>query len=175
MSALLTLLRTGDFGGQHASFLMNDHPLRVAKHFLGVVIHGLSRNRGRCSLHREGSRSLVESPSWGGWVPAVGLKCGSFKFGSFNPCDKCGALPDTEDDYALSVIYSSHFFPHQELEDIVRQIAGGKRAVLKPDMLPPEMMRIIVEQSQNMKAMCEKMWNNAKEPPPKSSASPDPK
>lgn len=58
---------------------------------------------------------------------------------------------------ALSVVYSSHFFPHEELEDIGQQIASGKRAVLKPDMLPPEMMRIIVEQSREMKAMCERM------------------
>ncbi len=71
--------------------------------------------------------------------------------------------------------FISHFFPHEELEDIGRQIASGKNPVLKPDMLPPEMMRIIVEQSRDMKAMCERMWNNAKEPPPESSASPDPK
>lgn len=105
---------------------------------------------------------------------AVCLKCGSFKFGSFNPCEKCGALPDTEDDYALSLIYSSHFFPDEELEDIGRQIASGKRAVLKPDMLPPEMMRSIVEQSRRMKTMCERIADSAKKLPPKSNASPDP-
>lgn len=104
---------------------------------------------------------------------AICLKCGAFKFGSFHPCEKCGALPATEDDYALPVIYSSHFFPHEELEDIGRQIADGKRAVLKPDMLPPDMMRVIVEQSRSMKAMCERMWHNAKEPPPEPGAPPD--
>ena len=104
---------------------------------------------------------------------AVCLKCGSFKFGSFNPCEKCGALPDTEDDYALSFIYSSHFFPHEELEDIGRQIASGKKAVLKPDMLPPEMMQVILERSREMKAMCERMWSNANEQGPDTKAPPD--
>ncbi|MEO6753331.1 MAG: hypothetical protein ABIP85_16255 [Chthoniobacteraceae bacterium] len=105
---------------------------------------------------------------------AVCLKCGSFKFGSFNPCEKCGALPDTEDDYALSVIYSSHFFPHEELEDIGKQIASGKRAALKPDMLPPEMMRTIVEQSRAMKAMCERMAARATQQASETNAPPDP-
>lgn len=101
---------------------------------------------------------------------AVCLKCGAFKFGSFNPCGKCGALPDTEDAYALSFIYSSHFFPHGELESIGRQIAEGKKAVLYPDMLPPEMMKELRERSREMKVMCERMWSNADQP----SASPPP-
>ena len=70
-------------------------------------------------------------------------------------------VPDTEDDYTLSFIYSSHFFPQGELESIGRQIAEGKKAVLYPDMLPPEMMKELRERSREMKAMCELMWSNA--------------
>ena len=33
---------------------------------------------------------------------AVCFKCGKAKFGAFNPCEGCQAMPQSEDDFVLS-------------------------------------------------------------------------
>ena len=64
---------------------------------------------------------------------AVCFKCGSFKFGAFNPCPDCGALPENDDDRAVSFALTDHFGNRQELEVIAKQIAGGIRPSLPED------------------------------------------
>ncbi len=90
---------------------------------------------------------------------AVCIHCGSFKFGAFNPCDHCGALPVTEEDYALSFALTDHFNSEDELQKVGQQIASGVKPRLGPDLLPPEMMEL----ARNAKAACERMAAFAKQ------------
>ena len=64
---------------------------------------------------------------------AICIKCGAFKFGAFSSCEKCGATPETEDDVALSMMTSDHFHSQEELGDIGKAIASGKKIALAPD------------------------------------------
>ncbi|EDY18413.1 hypothetical protein CfE428DRAFT_4197 [Chthoniobacter flavus Ellin428] len=84
---------------------------------------------------------------------AVCIHCGSFKFGAFNPCDHCGSVPVTEEDYALSFALTEHFNSEEELQKIGEQIASGIRLRIGPDSLPPDMQEI----ARDAKAACEKM------------------
>ena len=64
---------------------------------------------------------------------AICIKCGAFKFGAFSPCEKCGAIPESEDDLALSMLMSDHFRNREELEKIGQSIADGKELRLDPE------------------------------------------
>ena len=41
---------------------------------------------------------------------AVCYKCGALKFGAFTPCGKCQSAPSTEDELALSMGMTDHYF-----------------------------------------------------------------
>jgi hypothetical protein len=47
---------------------------------------------------------------------AVCFKCGAIKFGAFCPCPECGDVPATEDDLALSLAMSDHYFDMATLD-----------------------------------------------------------
>src|SRR5690348_9923682 len=90
---------------------------------------------------------------------AVCIKCGALKFGAFNPCEKCGALPETEDDYLVSFVLTDHFSSCEALEEIGRQIARGIKPRVTDETFPPEMLstfrnmaRIARERCGNMTA-----------------------
>lgn len=57
---------------------------------------------------------------------AVCFKCGAFKSGAFNPCEKCGAKPNGYDEMALSMAISDHHFDQQSLERIAVEIQAGR-------------------------------------------------
>ena len=40
---------------------------------------------------------------------AVCFRCGELKFGAFCPC-QCGAMPQTEDELAISLAMTDHYF-----------------------------------------------------------------
>jgi hypothetical protein len=63
---------------------------------------------------------------------AVCFKCGVIKFGAFVPCPECSALPRTEDDLALSLAMTDHYFDMPTLEQIGASVRDGKPPHLDP-------------------------------------------
>lgn len=57
---------------------------------------------------------------------AVCFKCGHLKFGAFLPCDDCSALPQNEEEVALSLAMTDHYFDLETLKQIGTSIAHGK-------------------------------------------------
>jgi hypothetical protein len=57
---------------------------------------------------------------------AVCFKCGVIKFGAFCPCQECAATPATEDEVALSLAMTDHYFDRETLERIGADIRVGK-------------------------------------------------
>ena len=55
------------------------------------------------------------------------------KFGAFNACPKCKAAPSTEDDLAISVAMSDHYFDKPTLERMGADVAAGKPMHLAPE------------------------------------------
>jgi hypothetical protein len=64
---------------------------------------------------------------------AVCFKCGEIKFGAFVPCPKCQAVPQTEDDLALAMAMTDHYFDRPTLEEMGRSVAAGKPPSLDPE------------------------------------------
>jgi len=83
---------------------------------------------------------------------AICIKCGAFKFGAFNPCEKCGASPETEDDYVASFVFTDHFNSTAELEKIGVQIASGSNIRVEPGTLEPALMETIRQLMRSAKA-----------------------
>ena len=57
---------------------------------------------------------------------AVCFKCGKLKFGAFLPCGDCSALPQNEEEVALSLAMTDHYFDLPTLKQIGTSIANGK-------------------------------------------------
>jgi hypothetical protein len=57
---------------------------------------------------------------------AVCFKCGAMKFGAFCPCQECQALPANEDDLAISLAMTDHYFDMPTLEQMGATIRDGK-------------------------------------------------
>ena len=72
---------------------------------------------------------------------AVCYKCGEFKFGAFLPCKKCGTRPESEEDRAVSLVITDHYFPQEKLEAISTDLKNGKLDIINPDQL-----KILVEE-----------------------------
>ena len=47
---------------------------------------------------------------------AVCFKCGSQKVGAFCPCPDCGQEPKTEDELAVSMVMTDHYFDQASLD-----------------------------------------------------------
>lgn len=56
---------------------------------------------------------------------AVCWKCGEMKWGAFNPCPKCKAIPSTEDDLVMSLAMSDHYFDQPTMERMGADISAG--------------------------------------------------
>ena len=70
---------------------------------------------------------------------AVCFKCGAAKWGAFNSCDQCGASPHSEDDLALSMLLSDHYFDETGRKELSAAIAAGN-----PPRLDEETRRKVI-------------------------------
>jgi len=57
---------------------------------------------------------------------AVCFRCGTIKHGAFAPCPDCAAHPQTEDEMALSVALTDHFFDMVALEFFSGALRDGR-------------------------------------------------
>ena len=57
---------------------------------------------------------------------AVCFKCGKLKSGAFLPCEDCSALPQNEEEVALSMAMTDQYFELPALKQIGDSIADGK-------------------------------------------------
>jgi hypothetical protein len=64
---------------------------------------------------------------------AICFKCGKGKFGAFNSCQACQAMPRNENDFVLSMALSDHYFQKPALDQMGADIAAGKSLQLDPD------------------------------------------
>lgn len=64
---------------------------------------------------------------------AVCFKCGVIKFGAFVPCPECSAAPRTEDDLALSLAMTDHYFDMPTLEQMGAAVREGEPPHLAPE------------------------------------------
>jgi hypothetical protein len=64
---------------------------------------------------------------------AVCFNCGEIKFGAFTPCEKCEATPVNEDDLAISLAMTDHYFDMPTLEQMASDIRIGERLTLEPE------------------------------------------
>jgi TPR repeat protein len=56
---------------------------------------------------------------------AACFKCGEIKWGAFNPCKQCQALPRTDDELMSSLAFTDHYFERDKLQQIGREIEAG--------------------------------------------------
>jgi len=56
------------------------------------------------------------------------------KYGAFNSCPKCQAVPESEDDYAVSLAITEHYFPKDELKKIGSQVSKGEELHIDPEV-----------------------------------------
>jgi hypothetical protein len=64
---------------------------------------------------------------------AVCFQCGAQKFGAFCPCGECRAVPQTEDELALSLAMTDHYFDQQTLDQMGAAVRDGKPPHLSPE------------------------------------------
>ena len=64
---------------------------------------------------------------------AVCFRCGTLKFGAFCPCGECTAVPQTEDELALSLAMTDHYFDTPTLDQMGASIRDGKPPHLSPE------------------------------------------
>ena len=57
---------------------------------------------------------------------AVCFKCGKLKSGAFLPCEACSAVPHDEEEIAISLAITDHYFDFSTLKQIGASIADGK-------------------------------------------------
>jgi hypothetical protein len=73
---------------------------------------------------------------------AVCFRCGQLKGGAFLPCEACSALPQDEEELALSLAMTEQFFDLPALKRIGTSIAEGKPPELD-EQTRAEMLAII--------------------------------
>lgn len=66
---------------------------------------------------------------------AVCHKCGDFKWGAFNPCEKCGAQPRSDAEVALCLAMSDHYYDEATLKGFSAEIQAGRPASVDPVFL----------------------------------------
>lgn len=64
---------------------------------------------------------------------AVCFRCGVIKFGAFVACPECAAVPATEDDIAVSLAMTDHYFGRAELERMAAAVHAGTPPKLDPE------------------------------------------
>jgi hypothetical protein len=65
---------------------------------------------------------------------AVCYKCGAIKHGAFCPCSRCAAVPQSEDDLALSMVMTDHYFDRLTLERMGASVRQGRLPHLDLDI-----------------------------------------
>lgn len=87
---------------------------------------------------------------------AICIKCGERKWGAFNPCARCGTQPGSEDELALSLAMSDHYFDDAGLDQLGDAVRSGKPPHLSPasreTLIASIRDRGVVELFQQMKA-----------------------
>ena len=63
---------------------------------------------------------------------AVCFKCGVIKFGAFVPCPECSSAPQTEDELALALAMTDHYFDMPTLEQMGAAVRDGNPPHLNP-------------------------------------------
>jgi hypothetical protein len=63
---------------------------------------------------------------------AVCYQCGALKHGAFCPCGKCAAVPQSEDELALSLAMTDHYFDRPTLEQMGAAVRQGRPPHLDP-------------------------------------------
>jgi len=71
---------------------------------------------------------------------AVCFNCREIKFGAFVDCDKCNAKPMTDDDRAVSLILTDHFFEMYALRELGESIKNGEKFTI-----PEEHKEVLIE------------------------------
>ena len=86
---------------------------------------------------------------------AICFQCGAVKFGAFVPCGECGAAPCNEDDAAISMGMSDHYFDVDTLEQMGLMVRQGK-----PPQLNEETRMRVVEslRSSGILEELKKLW-----------------
>src|SRR6516225_5328548 len=56
---------------------------------------------------------------------AVCFKCGEIKWGAFNGCRQCQAMPRADDELMLSLAFTDHHFEPDKLQQISQSIKDG--------------------------------------------------
>lgn len=64
---------------------------------------------------------------------AVCFACGDFKFGAFNHCGKCERVPESDEDFVLSLALTDHYFKEDLLREMGKLIKKGERLHLEED------------------------------------------
>ncbi len=75
---------------------------------------------------------------------AICIKCGAFKCGAFESCGSCGLRPETDGDFALSLVLTDRFNHRPALEKIGAQIGGGITRFDLLYSLPPELRNTVL-------------------------------
>ncbi|MGF1580849.1 MAG: hypothetical protein ACFCD0_15915 [Gemmataceae bacterium] len=66
---------------------------------------------------------------------AVCLQCGEFKHGAFNPCRKCGYVPDDDESLTKHLLVTDHFHTREALEAIAARVKAGQSVTFAPETL----------------------------------------
>jgi hypothetical protein len=95
---------------------------------------------------------------------AVCFKCGVIKFGAFVPCPECSAAPRTEDELALALAMTDHYFDRPTLEQMGAAVRDGH-----PPQLDPQTHAQLVEtiRASGMIAKLAGITPAQERPPPK--------
>jgi hypothetical protein len=87
---------------------------------------------------------------------AVCFKCGTIKFGAFVPCPECSSFPQTEEELALSLAMTDHYFDMATLKSMGQSVREGKPPNLDPKtrkaLLETLRRSGIIEQLQTMRS-----------------------
>ena len=64
---------------------------------------------------------------------AICMHCGEEKWGAFNPCDKCGFHPNTEDEMVWAICVSDHYLKRETLLEIGEKVKTGDVPMIDPE------------------------------------------
>jgi hypothetical protein len=64
---------------------------------------------------------------------AVCFSCGEMKYGAFSRCESCGVEPTSDRELMLSLTLTDHYFDAPALQQLGREIKGGKTPQLSAE------------------------------------------
>jgi hypothetical protein len=102
---------------------------------------------------------------------AVCFECGEIKFGAFCPCSKCSAIPRTEEELALSLAMTDHYFDLATLDQMGAAVREGKPPHLDPqtreDLINTIRSSGMLQQLQELFKEVPPIGNEDVKPPPR--------